>query len=229
MLTMISRYVKSPLRRVSAMFQTAQESFRSHDAQYRVPGKLEMERAVIAEYMRVDMINGPQFRLGTLLAQHPGVRSLAVDIGAGTGWVSGVLSKYFQTVLALEPSAAALEIAQHLYPHSTFGNIEWRHGFAEDLLAHMDISQQALFITGVVLSHLRDREAQRILHFLSKAPKGSILAFNEAWGEESHRLRWHVRTKSWWSTQLPGWKLNFHGAFEEGKTYALGFHGVKVD
>jgi 2-polyprenyl-3-methyl-5-hydroxy-6-metoxy-1,4-benzoquinol methylase len=220
--------MKALLKRLSAHLQTSTESYRKHNAQYEEPGKIEVERAAIADYTRKDMFNGPELKLGQLLARYPEVRELAVDIGSGNGWISGLLAKSFSEVIAIEPSAAAIAIAKQLHPSQEYLNITWRQGFAETVLAELQYPTPVLFVTGGVLSHLRDQEVEKICACINKGPvAGSILAFNEGWGEDWHQLRWHIRTKEWWQNRLSNWAIDFHGPEAVSQRYHLGFHAVK--
>jgi glycosyltransferase involved in cell wall biosynthesis len=217
-------------RKISAFFQTQHTSFALHDAEFSEPGKLEKERAVAQQYLEEGLFNSPENKLADMLNAHPEVRAVAVDIGAGAGWCSAELSKYFKQVIALEPSSAASTIAKQLYPREQYPAIYWREGFAAPLLTQIYLTEPALFVTCVVLTHLRDREVIEICRSLSKiALVGSILSFNEAWGFKWHQHMWHIRTQEWWQTQLPEWRLDFHGpVVDRQPKYNLGFHGVKL-
>jgi hypothetical protein len=110
-------------------------------------------------------------------------------------------------------------------------NIVWNQGLAEEVLNRLPINQTpTLFITGCVLSHLRDKEVAAICKIVNeKAKIGSALSWSECWGEESHRYMWHVRTKEWWKQHLSNWELDFHGGQIENKPGRhKGFHGIKV-
>lgn len=222
--------LKDYIKNISALLQTQKRSFYRHNSQYVEAGKLEKERQVAEDFEKSDAINNSENKLGVLLAQHPGVRNTAVDIGSGTGWYAKKLSQQFGRVIAIEPSVAAINIAQQFYPEKQFPNILWMEGFAENILCKLHFQLPVLFFSGVVLSHLRDREVKQICQAVTLcAPKGSLLSFSECWGMEYHQLMWHIRTKEWWQEQLPGWELNFHGPQVQNiPGRHKGFHGVKV-
>jgi len=222
--------MKRILKKISSYFQTSKESFRRHNSEYEEPGKLDKERQIAERYRREDIFNSEEFKLGKLLSAYPNIRTVAVDIGSGTGWLSAELSKKFHRVVAIEPSDAANNISKSLYPVTKFPNIESRQGFAEQVLPRLSINSPALFVTGVVLSHLRDQEVKKICGWLNdKAPRGSILGFVECWGSDWHQLRWHIRTEIWWQKQLTNWRLSFHGPeMRREQVYHLGFHGEKI-
>ena len=218
------------LKKFSSYFQTAPASFKRHHGQYAEPGKLELEKGLAERNERMDLFNIEEYKLGQLLNRHPEVREVAVDIGSGAGWFSYKFSSLFKKVIAIEPSEKALEIAKTLYPVPKYPNIDWRQGFAEQVLSTVNLPGPALFFTGVVLSHLRDKEVAAICGQVNRlAAVGSLLCFNECWGAEYHQLMWHDRTKQWWQEQLPGWQLDFHGPeIEDTAGRHKGFHGIKL-
>lgn len=224
---------KKTLRRLSALVQSPNGSFKRHNSQYEESDKLERDRALGLENIKNNTINGPEHRTLDLLSKHPEVKTV-VDIGSGAGWVSAVLSEKVENVIAIEPSAAAVAIAIASYPPEKYTNIDWKTGFGEDVLKQITLDKPTLFVTGCVLSHLRDKETAEICRLVNNiAPTGSIFSFVECWGDtEWHQLMWHVRTKDWWRAQFPEWELTFHGPevpeidAYKGK-YHKGIWGVK--
>lgn len=217
--------IRNTLRRLSSRIQTSKASFARHNAQYLEGQKLEEERAIGEAYIASKYLNSPTFRITDLLAKHPDVKE-AVDVGSGTGWLSVALSEYVERVTAIEPSQAAIDIATSLYPDTP--RISWMQGFAENLLPTLTLERPVLFVTGCVLSHLRDSEVQKICAAIEQvAPAGSVLAFSECWGPAWHQRLWHVRTREWWQGQLPTWTLDFHGPQTAGTDYFMGFHGME--
>ena len=224
----MKRNIHTLLRKVSGLLQSSTGSFKRHNSQYEEAGKLEAERALGLKNLEDDMINNPEMKVRDLLALHPGIAT-GVDIGTGTGWSAAALSPLLEAVIAIEPSEAALAIAEQIYTQNDYPNISWKQGFAEAELLQLKLIKPTLFLTGCVLSHIRDKEVIAICNAISKAaPSGSVLAFAECWGDESwHQLMWHVRTKDWWQTQLPDWELTFHGPAIADTNYHKGFWGTK--
>lgn len=222
--------IKSFLKRISTYFQTPKTSYKLHNQQYISEGKLEETKKRFEEYEKEDVFSHPQVKFGQLIEKNPGVRDLAVDIGAGAGWLSAKLSKYFRKVIAIEPSEAAIMLAKKLYPGSKYPNIKWINGFAEQILLKLNIESPALFFASTVLSHLRDSEVEKICKAIDKsAPIGSIFGFSECWGVEHHQHMWHVRTKEWWQKQFPGWKIDFHGPnIQNVPGRHKGFSAIKI-
>lgn len=222
--------MKKILQFLSTFIQRRHDSFRRHNAQYEAPGKFDQDRD--AGYLNIqnDRINWPDFRIRDVLNSHKNIR-VAVDIGSGTGWVSASVHNLVESVIALEPSAAAIEISKKAYPSTTYPHITWKQGFAEDLLPTLILTAPTLFITGCVLSHLRDTEVEKICHAIVKvAPAGSAFAFSECWSETTpwHQHMWHIRTKAWWQAQFPGWSLEFGGKKHPQGDYHMGIWGTKV-
>jgi len=216
--------------RLHAPKESKKSSYSQHDSEYQLPGALERHRQIYAEYEEQNLFDNPENRFGDLLAAYPEVRELAVDIGAGAGWLSARLSREFHRVVAIERSDAALSLAIEIFPKESHGNIEWKHGFAEDVIRSLEYRGPTLFITGCVLSHLPDRIVTRICSAIENlAPKGSILGFAECWGGESHEFMWHVRTPDWWRDRLASFDLDFFGPeIQDVQGRHKGFHGVKV-
>jgi len=221
--------MKKILKSLSTFIQGQKDSFRLHNAQYEAPGKFERDRDAGYLNIKNDRINWPDFLIRDLLAKHPQVTT-AVDIGSGTGWVSASVHPLVEKVIAIEPSAAAIDISKRAYPAETYPNITWHEGLAEELLPALALTNPTIFITGCVLSHLRDKEVEKICKTITEvAPIGSVFAFSECWSEETpwHQNMWHIRTKTWWQAQFPGWTLTFGGTKHEQGDYYMGIWGVK--
>lgn len=216
------------LRRITGFMQSSTGSFKRHNQQYEESGKLEAERTSGLEHLKNNSINGHEMRVVDLLSNHPLVKT-AVDVGSGTGWSSAALSSLVENVIAIEPSEAAVNISKTLYPVTKYPNINWYHGFAENVLPTLKLGTPTLFLTGCVLSHIRDKEVIKICQAISEvAPTGSIMSLAECFGDEEwHQLMWHVRTKDWWRAQFPEWELTFHGPKVDGQRYFKGIWGVK--
>ena len=209
--------------------QRREDSYLLHHQHLSEYGSLEKHRRIFREYEAKNLFNNAQIRIADMIARYSQVRSVAVDIGCGGGWLSARLSQDFSRVVAIEPSSAGLAIARQLYPRDRYPNIEWVEGFAEDELPKISLDAQALFVTATVLSHLPDDAVDRICGAIEQvAAVGSILSFAECWGPESHQFMWHVRTPEWWQEHLPSWELDFHGPpIENVPGRHKGFHGCR--
>jgi len=221
--------MKKILKKISALIQTSTESFKRHNRQYEETGKLEKERIAGLENLNTDLLNCPEMKTRDLLNKYSHVNT-AVDVGSGTGWSAAALSPLVDRVIGIEPSKAAIEISRQIYIPDKYPNIEWLNGLAENKLPELNLSEPTLFLTGCVLSHIRDKEVTKICVAINDAaPEGSILSFAECWGEEPwHQIMWHVRTKDWWQSQLTGWELTFHGPPVPNENYNKGIWGVKI-
>lgn len=205
-------------------------SLRAHHSSYVKPGQLEVERRIHAEFTRDGGFNSPWGRHQDVLDANPSVRHTAVDIGSGTGFYSTELSTQFRQVISIEPSDAAVAIAETLYPQTEYPNIRRIVGFAEDVLPTLSFSQPVFFLTSAVLSHLRDDVVEAILVSVDRlALPQSVLSFGECFGAEYHRPLWHVRTRRWWRRRLSSWELDFYGGSietDESRDRHKGFSGV---
>lgn len=143
---------------------------------------------------------------------------VCIDIGAGTGWAANFLADRFTRVVAIEPNSNALEIANHFFGNSVKGNIEWHCGYAEEVLNELPNFYAPVFvITGVVLSHLPNTVAEKILATINTdLPVGSSGVLCEAWGSVRSENLWHIRSQSWWQRQLSNCELDFYGGEREG-------------
>jgi SAM-dependent methyltransferase len=221
---------KDRISAVKAKFQRSELSKDLHHAQYADKQALERHRKLYVEYESTNLFNHPENRIQDLMSKHPQVRSLAVDIGCGGGWVSAHLSRDFASVVGIEPSAAALEIAKSLYPAGQYQNITWINAYAEPGLMATPMPAPTLLVTCCVLSHLPDNVVEGICRAVNTVPpSGSILSFAEVFGPARAREMWHVRPESWWRERLSNWDLDFHGpeAPTSGKGHRKGIHGVR--
>ena len=106
----------------------------------------------------------------------------AVDIGAGTGWFANHLIKErkYTKVYAIEPSQAAVDIAQKIYPDQK--KVKYIVGFAEEEINKLKLKKPAFFSSMCVLAHLCDEDVTSILTAIDMvAPTGSIWSASEPW------------------------------------------------
>ena len=221
--------MKKILHSLSTFIQSKNASLNRHNRHYEAPGTFEQDRDAGYLNIKNDRINWPDFAIQEALQKNPQIKT-AVDIGSGTGWVAASLDPLVDEIIAIEPSFAAIDISKRAYPQVKYPNITWYQGFAEDLLPTITLSNPTIFVTGCVLSHLRDKEVSQICASVVKvAPAESIFAFCECWSENTplHQHMWHIRNKSWWQNQFPGWELEFGGTKHEHGDYYMGIWGTK--
>jgi len=140
-----------------------------------------------------------------------------IDIGSGPGWVSNILSESFSRVYAIEPSLSAIEISKRYFGHGLASNIQWKHGYGEEVLLNLEeLSGPTFVFTGTVLSHTPNRVAKKILKYLNDdLGIGSTGLLMEAWGRPRSEKLWHVRSKAWWQKNLSNCELDFYGPERE--------------
>lgn len=224
----IQQKIYDTLRIISGYFQSKTGSYKRHNSQYISKGKLEREKEAGFKNLEVDLINGSEMRVKDLLANNTQIKT-AIDVGSGSGWSGAALAKLVPKVIAIEPSQAAVDISKQIYTNKDYPEITWIQGFAEDILPTLKLNTPTLFLTGCVLSHIRDKEVIKICKAINDvAPQGSVMSLAECFGDEPwHQLMWHVRTKTWWQEQFPGWELTFHGPQVPNTNYFKGIWGVK--
>lgn len=254
-MAIVLRRALAPLKKVilSGVHSTVGNFFRSHLSskthgdQYENYLKLILEGGQIdtdsfqykilhSRSFQEDWLDSPNVPLlkavSAALIENPNLKT-CIDLGSGTGWVSNFLSEKFTRVVAIEPSASAIEISKYYFGEGFASNIEWKHGFAEEvLLREQDNLTGPIFVfTGVVLSHTPNSVASRILKFINEnLALGSEGLLVEAWGNRRSESLWHIRTKTWWQENLSNCELDFYGPEREnmpGEYLGLKFRKVK--
>jgi len=184
-------------------------SYEAHNSEYVSNGKFEYEKAGHEHNTANRVQYNQDAPLGKLLDAHPKIK-IGVDIGCGSGWVANLMSQTMDKVFAIEPSAAALEIAKKIYPENQ--KVSWINAFAQDAIDKLQLSGPAIFNCFCVLSHLDDSDVIEIARQINVVAKsGSALSFSECFGCEFHSHLWHIRTEEWWQSQFPDWTFDFYG------------------
>jgi|SaaInlV_150m_DNA_4_1039716.scaffolds.fasta_scaffold00218_4 FkbM family methyltransferase len=137
----------------------------------------------------------------------------AVDIGCGSGWfVNYLIDEYkFEHVTGIEPSQAAIDIGIKICPNNAATNrVSYLCGHPEVELSKLALTEPTLFTTFIVLSRINDDSVIKILKEMNTvAPVGSVCIFNENYDTTFHQELWHCRSREWWKSHLPGWKVIF--------------------
>jgi len=168
--------------------------------------------------LQLNSPNIPLMQTVTDLIKENSNLKTCIDLGSGTGWVSNILSENFSRVIAIEPSLSAIEISKHYFGHGSTSNIEWKHGYAEEVLLKLgELTGPTFLFTGVVLSHTPHKVAKKILKYINEdLAVGSTGLLIEAWGRPRSETLWHVRSKVWWQKNLSDCELDFYGPKREG-------------
>lgn len=218
------------LHPVLSIFQTARSSYRRHGACCSARGIVQREQRGVVQALRECRYDSSENRISLLLSRFSH-RNICVDIGSGNGWFSAYLAQFFSRIEAIEPSIEAQAIAKKIFPEKECSNVFLHTGLAEDILPSLLEKHQepVLFITGCVLSHLRDKEVEKICQVLNTlSVRGSAPSFAECWGKPFRQYMWYSRSQEWWSERLSNWDLDFHGEELEGFPGThKGFHGIK--
>ena len=189
-------------------------SYNNHNREYEKGESLEKERVAHEEH------NLEEFKFlyqddiphGNNLDKHS--FTVAVDIGAGTGWFVNYLveERKYKTVYAIEPSQAAIDIANSIYPKRK--EVKFIKGFAEEEISKLKLKKPTFFSTMCVLAHLEDDDVIDILKAMDTvAPSGSLWSASEPWGDTYSRDCWNIRTPEWWDEQLSDWEFEFYADY----------------
>ncbi|EMC93133.1 hypothetical protein BAUCODRAFT_228911 [Baudoinia panamericana UAMH 10762] len=123
----------------------------------------------------------PSALYNVVLAYHYEPKRLCVDLGCGTGIVTREMSKHFDSVIGIDPSAGMIRQArQSIEGHSQFGHVSFREGPAESIPS-IEAGEVDLVTVGQA-AHWFDQtkfwpEMQRLLR-----PKGTVAC----WGYKDH-------------------------------------------
>jgi len=189
------------------------DSYTNHNSEYCQKEAFERERLAHEQRDSERFLCQKDIPHGDNLDKHK--FKTAVDIGAGTGWFTNYLidNRKYTKVYAIEPSQAAVDIAQKIYPDQK--KVEYIVGFAEEEINKLKLKKPTFFSTMCVLAHLCDEDVTSILTAIDMvAPVGSIWSASEPWGDSYHRECWHIRTPEWWSDTMPKWHFEFYSDYE---------------
>jgi glycosyltransferase involved in cell wall biosynthesis len=221
--------VVSTYKRVYRKFLTKKRSsYDAHNSEYIEEGKFEKELAMHLENTKNRVQYNPDMTLGLMLDNSE--VKIGVDIGSGTGWCASLMSNKLDHVYAIEPSKAAIEIANKIYPRVE--NITWINRFACEGLDQIELNEPAIFNASCVLSHLEDADVEAICAKINKMSKpGSYLSFSECHGNYFNDIEnlWHVRPEAWWQSKFPSWRFYFNShTINHPQGAKKGFWAVKA-
>ena len=128
------------------------DSYNNHNSEYIQDEAFEREKRGHLEHDSEDFkfLYQDDLPHGNNLDKH--TFTTAVDIGAGTGWFANYLVNYkkYTKVYAIEPSQAAVNIAQKIYPDQK--KVKYIVGFAEEELNKLKLKKPTFFSTMCVLA-----------------------------------------------------------------------------
>jgi SAM-dependent methyltransferase len=199
------------------------QSYEKHNSQYLEEiNSYESTLKIIEKYDKLNQFKITGFEMALKLTKElPGT---VVDIGSGTGWLVQKLSPFFEKIIALEPSEAALKVSQKI--NNNLKNIEYINKAGAEFIKEINFLSPIFITTSVVLNHIEDGYVKKLLFLLNKLPDGSVLFFDERYDKNTNWNMWHVRSKDWWRENLPNWQLIFLDIENSG--YASGIYGMKV-
>jgi hypothetical protein len=223
--------ISSMARSILSRFQSRDTSMKIHGNSYK---RELMGHSTVELQMHQDLEEsfkslGPEFR-GVIENAAKSCR-VAVDIGAGTGWLSKFLSNYFTTVLSVEPSSDGVVLGKKLL---TQKDIALTNGIyfnlkGEDFFSKCTFLHPTFVIFQTVLSHLPNEQVTEVLNLSNTSlPCGSVILFSEVYGDEHSEVMWFVRNQLWWKSRMPEWNLEFFPFSPDGRKEFKGFSAIKV-
>jgi hypothetical protein len=222
--------ITKQLRHLISKFQNPQRSAKVHGGSYA----RELIGGSIVEAQMHEDIEKSFAELGEgyskIIADFSKSAKVAVDIGAGTGWLSTYLGKFFETVISVEPTIEGITLGKKLLLKSSpYSKISYFQQKAEGFLATAYFVSPVLVFFQTVLSHLPDKQVQEILSRFDQAlPIGSKVIFSEVFGQPHSELMWFVRDSSWWEINLPNWEFDFFGKKLDTRDEFKGFVATRV-
>lgn len=177
-----------------------------HDKQYRTSSNIEWHKRFYERCHTEGHYRKMGFELVFGLVQRLAVRRL-VDIGAGAGGLLNYGSRYFNSLIGVEPSSAAIETAKALFSEDPviwmpLRMMEFSYVFPDE--------EPTLITTSAVLSHIPDDHVQAFLEKLcAETSLSTILYFYEPYGKDIQNNLWYVRDKTWWIARLPNFLVFF--------------------
>lgn len=75
----------------------------------------------------------PQELYDIILGYHKGPKNLCVDLGCGHGIVTRSLAGEYSRIIGIDPSQGMITQAENLTDTKKYGNVSYRHSFAEEL------------------------------------------------------------------------------------------------
>lgn len=200
------------------------KSYVGHNKDYVNFYTIQKTRRIFQRYEKQNLFETLGYE--KMITRYPGVRDVHIDIGAGCGWLARRTSVYFNKVIAIEPSIAAVIMAKEI----TRGckNIDFVISDAVTALTVLAPDSPVFLTTSTVFAHLEVDYLNNLLTLLNNMPTGSIFVFDEPYGCEISEELWCVRTEEWWTKKLSNWHLEFSGKRIPKRSYWKGLNGVKV-
>ncbi len=201
-----------------------QKSFYAHDEQYRTIANKEWLADLYRENDKQNLLNKMGFE--DIFKKYQNKIETYIDLGCGGGYLLNRASSYFNQVIGIEPSKAALDSAAEI--NGGIKNISYIN---QPMIEGMQLAPKDkpyLITTSAVLSHITDEHVIEFLTYLNQiSPTGSALYFYEPFGKNIQTNLWHIRSKKWWVKNLKGWQVSFGYIQDSG--YLKGIYATKVN
>ncbi len=134
--------------------------------------------------------------------------NICFDLGSGTGWVSNYLSKYFEKVIAIEPSKHANSIAKNLYKNKNIAFVENR---IDKYFSGNIVFNDCFLYSNVVFTHLPDWKVKKCFKKIRNSIKGEVKGILlETWGEkDEYEPMYRSRSQTKWKKILQDFEITF--------------------
>ena len=200
-----------------------QKSFLAHDEQYKTIANKAWLDNLYKENDKQSLLQKMGFE--DVFKKYQNKIHVYIDLGCGGGYLLNRASSYFNKVIGIEPSKAALDSAKEI--NSDISNISYIN---EPMIEGMQLvskDQPYLITTSAVLSHITDEHVIEFLSYLNQtSPAGSSIYFYEPFGKNIQTNLWHIRSEGWWVKNLQGWSVSFGVIKDSG--YIKGIYATKV-
>lgn len=198
-------------------------SYKKHDEQYKVLVQKDIAPESVTKITRdQNLFKTLGFELA-LRITNP-LPKTHIDIGTGSGWLPKITSQYFERVIGVEPSSAALEIAKKL--NSDIYNVSFLNKDMIDALEELKVAEPVFVTTATVLNHIENYYVIDFLKKINDLPIGSVIFFDERYDVNIEKRLWHIRGKDWWIKHLPSYQLFFFNL--DINNYPSGIYGINV-
>ena len=198
------------------------DSYIEHNKQFETILDLEWHREKYRECDELNYFENLGFK--KVIDENPKVRKLHIDIGSGAGGLLLKTAPYFEMVVGIEPSKAAVKMARIFA--KGIKNIEFINADAIDAIRSLNLSEPVFFTTSMVFTHIKNYYVIECLRLINNAPLGSVLFFMEPYDKNIQYRLWYIRRKKWWAENLSHWALSF--CRYTGNGYKYGISGVFV-
>ena len=147
------------------------ESYKKHNSEYITPqNSVEYNKEIIKKYDNKKQFENLGFKQA--IESTTFLPKTHIDIGSGIGWLLIKTSEYFNNVIGVEPSKAAINIAEKIVQKN---NVQFLNKDMIDAIKYINPKEPVFITTSTVLNHIQNYYVEDFLKLLNSLPKNSIL------------------------------------------------------